>query len=218
MSSRRPGLKELFRLTHLVLLSLLILIVSSCERISSPQKSGTQVKSAETRPMETEPAGISMKETMLAAVPQDYETWGDVSFSADGRQVLYQAEKEGRVFIVTASATGGNIGPAYKTVSFLVRSPNGRRFAFGGERGGKYRLVVDNKELKDLRHEEVAPGAFSPDSRLIACEVGGRKKKKWFILVSDGHKEIYRSPVYPDTWRACFQPGRPFACLRTRRR
>ena len=202
MSSEKPGLKELFRLTPLVLFSLLLLVVYACEIKSPPQKVGKERKPAETTPVETKPAGINMKETMLVAIPQDYEKWGDVSFSADGRQVFYQAEKEGLVFIVVASTNGENIGPAYKSVSFFVRSPDGRRFAFGGEKGGKSHLVVDNKELKDLYHEEVAPGAFSPDNRFVACEVGGGGEKKWFVLVSDGEKEIFRSPVYPDTWRA----------------
>lgn len=142
-----------------------------------------------------------MKDTRLAVIPKEYDKWVLVTFSSDGRQVFYGAEKKGKKIVVVASPSGQRPGDAYDSISFLIASPDGRRFAYGGKTGGKKRLVVDNNELKDLYHEEVAPGAFSPDGRFVACEVGGLKEKKWFILVSDGEKEVYRSPVYSDTWR-----------------
>lgn len=144
---------------------------------------------------------LNLTETRLAVIPKDYDKWGLITFSSDGRQVFYVAKKKERDFIVVASTGGENIGPAYEKVSWFVKSPDGRRFAFGGKTGGKKHLVVDNKELKSLYHEEVAPSAFSPDGRFVACEVGGFKEKKWFIVVSDGENEVYRSQAYPDTFR-----------------
>ena len=191
----------------LTLLLLLLLVFSGCEKKSPPKKAPEAVKPAAIKPEETKPVEINLKETRLAVIPEDYDKWGLITFSADGRQVFYAARKKDRDFVVVATTGGENIGPAYDGISFLAKSPDGRRFAFGGRKGGKKHLVVDNKELRDLYHEEVAPDAFSPDGRLVACEVGGLKEKKWFIVVSDGEKEVYSSRIYPDTYRrASFSP------------
>lgn len=193
------------------LLLLLLLALPGCEKKSPPKKVPEAAKPVSvwngtgegfrTSRNDRKEIEINLKESRLAVIPEDYDRWSNVSFSADGQQVLYIARKKDRGFIVVATKGGENIGPAYKGVSFLVMSPDGRRFAFGGIKGGKKYLVVDNKELKSLYHEEVAPSAFSPDGRFVACEVGGLKEKKWFIVVSDGEKEVYRSRVYPDTFR-----------------
>jgi Tol biopolymer transport system component len=175
-----------------LLLLCLLLALSGCERKPPPEKAPE-----ETKPTAIEPVAINLKETRLATIPDNYERWDKVTFSADGRQVFYMAVKAGKQFVVV----GNKSSDAYESVSFLAKSSDGRRFAFGGKKGeGKY-LVVDNKELRGLYHEEVAPGAFSPDGRLVACEVGGLKEGKWFIFVSDGDKEVYRSQVFPNTFR-----------------
>lgn len=182
------------RLSSLAVLLLLSLFVfSGCEK-----KAAEVAQPAAIKPDATKPGEINLRETRLAAIPQDYDKWVKISFSGDGQQVFYGVEKNGKKFIVV----GNEPGKAYEDISFMVNSPDGRRFAFGGMTGGKKRLVVDNKELRDLYHEEVAPAAFSPDGRFVACEVGGLKEKKWFIVVSDGENEIYRSKVYPDTFRS----------------
>ncbi|MFA4827967.1 MAG: hypothetical protein WC855_07645 [Thermodesulfovibrionales bacterium] len=189
------------------LLLLLLLVLPGCERKSPPKKATEKAKPVAIKPKAAKPEEINLKEIRLAVIPEDYDKWGLVTFSADGRQVFYAARKKDRDFVVVATTGGENIGPAYDGISFLAKSPDGRRFAFGGRKGGKKHLVVDNKELRDLYYEEVAPDAFSPDGRFVACEVGGLKEKKWFIVVSDGVKEVYRSRIYPDTYRrASFSP------------
>lgn len=193
----RKKTKFLYCLTLL----LLFLVLSGCERKSPPQKAPEKAKPAAIKPAPLKPGDINLKETKLAVIPEDYEKWSNISFSADGRQVFYKARKKERDFIVVASTGGENTGPAYESVSFLVASHDSRRFAFGGKKGGGKHLVLDNKELTSLYHEEVAPGAFTPDGRFIAVEAGGLREKKWFIVVFDGEKEVYRSPVYPDTFR-----------------
>ncbi|MDP3209306.1 MAG: hypothetical protein Q8M65_09180, partial [Rhodoglobus sp.] len=180
---------------------LLLLVFPGCERKSPPQKAPEKAKPAAIKPEAAKPGEINLEETKLASIPEEYDKWSNISFSADGRQVFYTATKKDKNFIVVATTDGENIGPAYESVSFLVKSPDGRRFAFGGKRGGKKYLIVDNKEMRGLYSEEVAPSAFSPDGSFVACEVGSKKEKKWFISVSNGEEEVYRSPVYPDTYR-----------------
>jgi len=184
-----------------ILLFLSLLALLGCEKKSSTEKAPDEARPAALKPEETKPAGINIKEIRLAVIPEDYDKLGNIIFSADGQQVFYAARKKDRDFIVVATKSGENIGPAYESRSFLVTSLDGRRFAFGGKKGKKKYLVVDNKELKALYYKEVAPSAFSPDGRLVACEVEDREKKEWFIVVSDGEKEVYRSRAYPDTFR-----------------
>ncbi|MBI4823055.1 MAG: WD40 repeat domain-containing protein [Nitrospirae bacterium] len=181
---------------HFALLLLcLLLVITSCKEKAPPKEVPKETSLEKTK-------GIKLEETRLATISEDYDRWGNISFSADGHLVLYTARKRDKEFLVAVSADSEDISPAYESVSWLVRSPDGRRFAFGGKKGEKKHLVIDNKELKEPYYEEVAPGSFSPDGRLVACEVGGLKEKKWFIFVSDGEKEVYRSKVYPDTYRA----------------
>ncbi|KAF0144511.1 MAG: hypothetical protein FD156_1815 [Nitrospirae bacterium] len=182
----------------LPLLFLFLFVIYGCEKKIPPKKAAEETKPVTLKPVDTKPVGINLKNTKLAVIPEDYDKWLLITFSIDGKQVSYGAEKNGKKFVVV----GNEPGNAYQGISFMVKSPDGRRFAFGGEKQGKKRLVVDNKELGGLSHEEVAPAAFSPDSRFVACEVGGLKEKKWFVVVSDGEKEVYRSQVYPDTFRS----------------
>jgi Tol biopolymer transport system component len=186
-------------LAFLLLLSLPPL--SGCEKKAPPQKAPEAAKPSATILEAIKPGEINLKETRLATIPEDYDKWSNITFSADGQQAFYKARKKDREFIVVSSTGGENTGPAYESISWLVASLDGRRFAFGGGKGGKKYLVVDNKEQRDLYHEEVAPSSFSPNGRFVACEVGGLKEKKWFIFVSDGEKEVYRSRVYSDTFR-----------------
>jgi Tol biopolymer transport system component len=202
-TNRSIGKQMLNSGMQLVLVFLLPLFAfSGCEK-----KSAEEAKPAAIKP-EATPQGINLEGTRLAAIDEDdYDKWDSIFFSADGRQVFYRARKKDREFIVVSSTDGERRGPFYESISWLVASSDGRRFAFGGGKGGKKHLVVDNKELKDLHHEEVAPSSFSPDGRFIACEVGGLNEKKWFIAVSDGGKVVYRSPVYPDTFiKPVFSP------------
>jgi len=191
------------------LLLLLLFVFSGCEKKSPTQKAPEEAKPAwngtgegfRTSRNDRKEVEINLKEIRLATIPEDYDKWGNIVFSANGQKVFYIGIKGGKKFVVIGSPSGEKAGNAYEDVTFMVVSPDGQRVAYGGKRGKKKYLVVDNKELKALYHEEVAPGSFSPDSRLVACEVGSIKEKKWFIVVSDGEKEVYRSPSSLYTYR-----------------
>ncbi|MBU1181342.1 MAG: hypothetical protein KKF00_04105 [Proteobacteria bacterium] len=142
---------------------------------------------------------LNLNETKLAAIPEDYDKLGDITFSSDGRRVFHRAIKKGKHFVVI----NDKAGKLYEAINdLIVFSPDGKKVAYDGKRGGKEYLVIDGKEVKS--YDDVAPAAFSPDSHLVACEVWDKKKNKWFIVVSDGEKEVHRSQAYPDTFR---RPG-----------
>lgn len=140
----------------------------------------------------------------MAVIPEEYESWSDVSFTADGRQVVYIANTKTSQFVVAASPEGGSTSPAYERVSWMQSSLDGKRFAFGGERAGKKLLVVDNKEVPAFSHQEIAPETVTPDGRYFAGEAGGFREKKWFVFISDGEKVNYRSQAHSSTFRPPF--------------
>lgn len=196
----------LYRLTRFAVLLLLLFILLSCERKAAQERSHEEAKPAAEKPQ-----GINLQETKLTVIPEDYEQWKNISFSSDGRKVFYSARGKKGDFIVVASGGSVTIGPAYENISFLVASPDGQSFAFGGKKEGVKHLVVDNSELHSVHSQEVAPGAFSPNGRFIASEIGDLKDKKWFVALFDREKEVYRSPVYPDSYRQpAFSPDGRF--------
>ena len=175
-----------------VFLLALLFAVYGCERIP-PQKKA---------PVAAESTGMDHQETRLAAIPKEYEQWRNIAFSADGRKVFYKGKKKAEEFMVAASTSGEKTSLGYENISWLIMSPDGRRCAFGGGKSGKERLVIDTKELTELYHHDVvAPNSFSPDGRFVAVEVGNDKEKEWFITLIDGEKEVYRSQVFPDSFR-----------------
>lgn len=194
----------IFRFCCLLLLPLLWLALAGCERTAPPHNALKEERGGTPDPKTAMPADSNMRERRLAVIPGSHEKWDYVTFSDDGKKVFYGALRAGERFFVVASSRGEATSPAYEGISFFVTSPAGGRFAFGGKRGKRKRLVVDNKELDLFDHEEVAPASFSPDGSLVACEVGGFKDEQWFISVTDGEKEVYRSKVYPDSLRKPF--------------
>jgi Tol biopolymer transport system component len=182
------------------LLLCMLLVMPGCERKSSHQETPEKVKPESTETEPTKPLDINLRDTRLSVIPENYDSTSNVTFSNDGKQVFYKARKGSKEFIVIASNGKEVAGPSYYGISFLVVSPDGNRFAYGGATGKKKYLVVDNKEQKYLYHEEVAPGDFSRNG-LIVCEVEDAEKKEWFIVVSDGEKEVYRSKAFPNTFR-----------------
>lgn len=82
------------------LLLLLLLVLPGCDEKKSPSQNVPEKTSLE------ETREINLKETKLAVIPEDYDRWSNISFSADGRQVFYIARKKNREFIVVAT-TGG---------------------------------------------------------------------------------------------------------------
>ena len=178
---------------------LLIHFVSGCEKKRSPEKAPGEAKPVAGKTVFSKPTGMNVKETKLADIPKDFMQWREIFYSADGRQVSYVAQKNGKEVMVTEIAGEERITGGYDEISFLARSFDGLRSAFGGKAGGKKHLVLDGIEMPEPYHEEVAPSSFSPDGRFVACEVGGIHENQWFIALFDKEKEIYRSPVFSNS-------------------
>jgi Tol biopolymer transport system component len=178
------------------LLLLLILVLSGCEKCSPPQELPEETKPVKTKPEAIKPVEINLKETRLATILDDYDTWRNIYFSADGRRVFYRAMKRGRQSVVV----NDKAGRFYEAINdMIVFSSDGKKVAYDGKRDEKEYLVIDGKEVRS--YDDVAPGPFSPDGRLLACQAEDKESKEWFIVVSDGDKEIYRSQAFPDTYR-----------------
>lgn len=185
-----------FRPIPLVFLLLcLLLVFPGCERKSPPEDSTEIMRRGEATGLE-DIGGMNLKDTRLATIPDDYEMWRDIFFSADGRKVFYRAIKRGRQSVVVNDKAGRFYD---KIIDKIFYSPDGKRVAHDGKRDGMEYLVIDGKEVKS--YDDIAPGPFSPDGRLVACQVEDKETKEWFIVVSDGDKEVYRSQTYDDTFR-----------------
>ncbi len=183
--------KLLFCLTRLApLLLLLILVLPGCEKKASEEARPPSLKSDDKKAIQINPSG-----TRLAAIPEDYDEWGSVSFSADGRQVAYIARKGGKQFVVVGDKPDQPYDAVWKDTMALSR--DGQRIAYSGKRGDKWFLVLDGKERQP--YENTGSIIFSSDGRLVSCEV--KDKGSWFILIYDGEKEVYRSQAYRDSFR-----------------
>jgi len=118
-SPRMTSMRRLTPLAFLLLLLLLLLFaVYGCERKSAPQKAPEAAKPAAIRPEAAKPVEINLKEIRLAVIPEDYDSWSNVSFSADGRQVFYGAGKGGKKFVVVGNKPGNAIRSHIKFGSF----------------------------------------------------------------------------------------------------
>lgn len=176
----------------------LIVVLSGCENRSSEEvKPPSSIKQEPARS-----GDINLQETRLGTIPEKYETWDNITFSADGRTVFYKAMNQGRHSVVI----NDKAGRFYDAINDIIIFNAARnKVAYDGKTAGKEYLVVDNKEVASF--DDVAPDSFSPDDRMISFEVEDRRKKQWFIAVIDGQKVIYRSQNYPDTWRnSVFSP------------
>lgn len=181
----------LFCLTRFApLLLLLFLVFPGCEKRSSEEAKPPSLKSGDEKAVQINP-----NETRLAAIPEDYDEWSRVSFSADGRQVAYVARKGGEQFVVVGDKPGKPYDAIWKDTVAL--SSDGQRIAYSGKRGDKWFLVLDGKEGQP--YENTGSIIFSPDGRQIACEI--KDKSTWLILVYDGEKEVYRSEAHHDSFR-----------------
>lgn len=179
------------------LLLLLLIAFSGCEK-----KSSKEAKPATINREPTQAGEINLQETRLASIPDDYDKGEILNFSMDGRKVFYKAIKGGKQSVVI----NDKAGKFYEAINDMILfSRDRKRVAYDGKRGGKEYLVVDNKEVAP--YDDVAADSFSPDGRLVSCQVEDKREKKWFIVVSDGEKEVYRSQAYPDTYRmSVFSP------------
>lgn len=187
----RKKIKFLYRLTPLVFLLLLLLLAfSGCEKKSPPEKADEKAKPVALKPEEAKP-----EEIRLAAIPEDYEEWGKVSFSAGGKQVAYVARKGGKQFVVVGDTPGKFYDAIWTDTIALSR--DGQRIAYSGKRGDKWYFVLDGKEGQPF--ENTGSIVFSPDGRLMSCEV--KDNGSWFILVYEGNKIVYRSQAYRDSFR-----------------
>ena len=144
---------------------------------------------------------INLKETKLAAIPEDYQGVRDVVFSADGKHVAYKAGKGGKEFAVIGNKTSK---PYDAIMDSILLSYDGQRFAYHGRREGKGYLVIDGKMERtyDDAGIDAKPRGISPDGRLLAAQI--KEKGKWFIVLFDWQREIFRSSGYDRSYRSPF--------------
>jgi len=116
--------------------------------------------------------------------------------SEDGRHVAYRVDdkKGARQFVIN----DGTIGPPFDhLLGMPIFSPDGRHFAYAGERKGAYQVVFDGKPSPD--YELVGHLSFSPDSKRFVY--AAQKDKRRFVIV-DGA----RGPSFDDVYPAGFSP------------
>ncbi len=147
------------------------------------------------------PAGqkqaVNLKETKLALIPEK-QVLAAVTFSPDGRRVIYAAKDEKTQFVID----GGRQGPHYDIIKIIIFSPDGKRSAYVAGQGGKEFIVVDGREGK--KYDSVSNPVFSPDGRYVAYEAG--LNKKYLIVFGDRESAVYdmtfMPPVFsPDSTR-----------------
>ncbi len=128
-------------------------------------------------------AELNLKETKLAAIPEDYQEVWDIVFSADGKQAAYKARKGGKEFVVVGNKADGKF---YDIImDSILLSSDSQRAAYHGRTKGKSYLVIDGKEAGpyDNAGLDASPRGISPDNRLLAAQV--KEKGKWFIVLFD---------------------------------
>lgn len=188
--------KSIYGLATLAFLLLLLLFLAlfSREKYLPLQKASVKTKPVSVKPQEIKPSEISLKEIRLAEIPNVYEKWSNITFSADGSHVVYAARnKQGRQLVVV----GDKPGRPYDAVwtDTIVLSRDGKRIAFSGKKGGKWYFVLDGKE--EGPYDNTGSTYFSLDDRFVICEV--KADGKWSVSVYDGPKVVYRSQAYPRT-------------------
>jgi len=153
---------------------------------------------------------LNLTETKLATIPLDYQEVSNIVFSANGKQVAYKVRREGKEFVVVGNQAGKLYDKVVKELSILI-SPDGQRVAYQARREEKEYLVfaLPTGEKEGKPYDDVSPTTFGPDGRMVVCEVMNKEndKEKWFVIVSDGDKEIFHSPHYDYSNIApCFSP------------
>lgn len=149
-----------------------------------------------------EKPAFNLKETKLAAIPEDYQI-GQIVFSPDGGQVAYLAMKGTERFVVI----GEKRGNAYEWVRVPFFSPDGKKVAYLAGREGKSFIGVNGKEFEAFGI--ACRPVFSPDGSKIAYEVKGGDKKigvnREFVVVGNKkgkpYDEVRRLGFSPDGGR-----------------
>ena len=114
------------------------------------------------------PDGTDRRQLTRNNVPDDIARWSD-----DGRRVLFQSERSGRLAEYSMNLEGGDVR-AEQRDSVISRSPDGRTLLFESVRDGRGRLFLMSvertsaREIATARHAE--QGSFSPDGRSIVFE------------------------------------------------
>ena len=142
---------------------------------------------------------LNITETKLATIPENSQ-FDNIVFSANGRQVAYKVRRDGKEFVVVGNQAGKLYDRVVKELGILI-SPDGQKVAYQARRGEKEYLVfaLPTGEKEGEPYDDVSPATFSPDGRMVVCEVANKKgndKEEWFVIVSDGDKEIFHSPHY----------------------
>ncbi|HEY6872936.1 MAG TPA: hypothetical protein VI298_09450 [Geobacteraceae bacterium] len=130
------------------------------------------------------------KTTLLATIREDekpsarqqgpaYHAQGqaemNIVFGESGGGVAYTVEKGGLTHVVH----NGVAGKPYKTVGYVVLSPDGKHVAYRALENGLWRMVVDGAEGPAFNAAQLV--AFSPDGRHVAYQA--MKGERWYLVV-----------------------------------
>jgi DNA-binding beta-propeller fold protein YncE len=107
----------------------------------------------------------------------DYIPPMSLVFSHDGR-LAYGARYDNQMWSVVVD---GKLGRQYDQVDKIVFSPKGDHFAYNAQRGSKWYLVVDGREVVDGELLSKGFAVFSPDGTRIAHAI--RQNGKWKVIV-----------------------------------
>ncbi len=122
-------------------------------------------------------------------VSEGFSMIGDVAISPDGKRVAFAVWQrqgpgplEGKWRIHEGKQ---ELGEKYEFAGFAQFTPDGSKLAYRFARGGKYGVVVGDKESSPARFEWISEVAFSKDSRQVAV-VGNQGGKPDLQLVAMG--------------------------------
>ncbi len=147
-------------------------------------------------------------------VSPEYDEIGWMSFSPDGRRLVYNVRQGPRWSVIVDGAKRGDyelvipFGGIERPAFF---SPDGRRIAYAAKRGGQWFAVIDGAEGPPFDFVDAFGGRFSSDSRRIVYTAERAGKP---FLVVDG---VERASAYDHIGATEFTPdGSALAYLASR--
>src|ERR1051325_8119220 len=152
--------------------------------------------------------------SQIELVPPSVGSFGGTTFSNDGEFVYYiKEDHEGFLYSlykvpVLGGASKKVLDHVLSTVSF---SPDGRQFAYFTTSGTESALMIADTDgagtprrlasfsQPEFLPDETAP-AWSPDGKIIACDIGTRLGLISFTLVGFSVPDGTRKPLTKETW------------------
>ncbi len=130
-------------------------------------------------------------------------TGAQASWSPNGKQIVFQGFKGGRIEIAVMNSAGGKSRRIAKDGSpeNPVWSPDGSKIAFIRSVAGLNSLWVMNRNGKNKRMLTSGPGVdspdWSPDGKKILFDRGNGKKTRIYVINANGkqEKKLTREPI-----------------------